>query len=86
MPNQSFERGIFEQCVPTREKGRGKPSCNQLKAPESIHTIPALQNRRLFCLREMLQKDDFMCKLDIKDAYFSVPLHQSSRKYVRFLW
>ena len=39
----------------------------------------------LFCLREMLQKDDFMCKLDMKDAYFSVPLHQSSRKYVGFL-
>ena len=36
----------------------------------------------LFCLREMLQKDHFMCKLDMKDAYFSVPLHQSSRKYV----
>ena len=39
-----------------------------------------------FCLREMLQKYNFMCKLDIKDTYFSVPLHQSSRKYVRFLW
>ena len=40
----------------------------------------------LFCLREMLQKDDFICKLDMKDAYFSVPLHQSTRKYVRFFW
>ena len=40
----------------------------------------------LFCLRKMLQKDDFMCKLDIKDTYFSVPLHQSSKKYVKFLW
>ena len=36
MPNQSFKRGIFEQCVPSREEGQGKPSCNQLKAPESI--------------------------------------------------
>ena len=40
----------------------------------------------LFCLREMLQKDDFMCKLDMKDAFFLVPLHQSSRKYIRFSW
>ena len=40
----------------------------------------------LLCLREMLQKDDFMWKLDMKDAYFSVTLHQSSRKYVKFLW
>ena len=27
-----------------------------------------------------------MCKLDMKNAYFSVPLHQTSIKYVRFLW
>ena len=37
-----------------------------------------------FCLRELLQEEDYICKLDMKDAYFSVPLHQSSRNYVRF--
>ena len=47
MPNQSFKRGIFQQYVPSREEGHGKPFCNQLKAPESIHTTPVLQNRRL---------------------------------------
>lgn len=39
-----------------------------------------------FCLRKMLQKDGFMCKLDMKDTYFSLPLHQSSRKQARMLW
>ena len=38
----------------------------------------------LFCLHELLQEENYMCKLDMKDAYFSVPLHQSSRNYVRF--
>ena len=38
----------------------------------------------LFCLRELLQERDYMCKLGMKDVYFSVPLHHSSRKYVRF--
>ena len=47
MSNQSFNRGIFEQCVPSREEGLGKPSCNQVKVPESIYTIPELQNGRL---------------------------------------
>ena len=37
-----------------------------------------------FCLRELLQEEDYICKLDMKDAYFSVSLHQSSRNYVRF--
>ena len=40
----------------------------------------------LFCLPELLQEGDYMCKLDLKDAYFSAPLHQSSRNYVRFSW
>ena len=39
-----------------------------------------------FCLREVFQKGNLMCKLDMRDAHFSVPNHQSSRKYLCFLW
>ena len=56
MSNQSFKRGILEQCVPSREEGQEKPSCNQLQAPVSIHTIPALQNGRLaLCERNVAE-------------------------------
>ena len=37
-------------------------------------------------LKYMLQKGDYMCKLDLKDAYFSVPLEKNSRQFVRFCW
>ena len=40
----------------------------------------------LHCLKYVLQKGNYMCKIDLKDAYFSVPLHKDSRKLVRFLW
>ena len=40
----------------------------------------------LHCLKYVLQKRDYMCKIDLKNAYFSVPLHKDSRKLVRFLW
>ena len=40
----------------------------------------------LFCLRKLLQEEDYTCKLDMKDAYFSVPLHKSSRIRFRFSW
>ena len=40
----------------------------------------------LHCLRNILKKGDYMCKLDLKDAYFSVPLNPASRKFVWFLW
>ena len=40
----------------------------------------------LSLLKELLQKGDFLCKLDLKDAYFSVALHKISWKYLRFPW
>ena len=40
----------------------------------------------LFLLKELLQKGDFLCSLDLEDAYFSVAPHKISRKYLRFPW
>ena len=40
----------------------------------------------LHCLKYVLQKGDYICKIDLTDAYLSVPLHKDSRKLVRFLW
>ena len=34
----------------------------------------------------MLQKTDYIRRIDLKDAYFSVPLHKDSPKLVQFLW
>ena len=38
------------------------------------------------CLRDILKKKKYMCKLDLKDVYISVLLNAASRKFVRFLW
>ena len=40
----------------------------------------------LFLLKEILKKNDYMCKIDLKDAYFAVPLHSSSQKHIRLKW
>ena len=40
----------------------------------------------LHCLKYVLQKEDYMYKIDLNDAYFSVPLLRDSRKLVRFFW
>ena len=40
----------------------------------------------LSLLKELLSKEDYLCKLDLKDAYFTVALHQLYRKYVRVPW
>ena len=68
------------------KKGGGNRPVINLKHLNQIIPYQHFKMEGLFRLREMLQKDDFICKLDMKDAFFSVPLHQSSRKYIRFLW
>ena len=55
----------------------------QLKAyiPYCHYKIEGLEN-----LKYILQKGDYMCKLDLKDAYFSVPLEKNLRQFVCFCW
>ena len=38
----------------------------------------------LLLLKEVLQKGNHMCKINLKDAYFLVPFHPKSQKFVRF--
>ena len=37
-------------------------------------------------LKELIQKDDYMIKIDLKNAYLAVPLSERHSKYVRFQW
>ena len=32
----------------------------------------------------LLNKDDYMCRLDLKEAYFFIPIHRDYKKYLRF--
>ena len=68
-----------------KKDGGQRPVINlkQLNAyiPYCHFKIEGLQN-----LKYVLQKEDYMCKLDLKDAYFSVPLEKRSRQFVRFHW
>ena len=40
----------------------------------------------LAMLKTVLQKHDFMVKLDLKDAYFCVKIHPKDRQFLRFPW
>jgi len=37
-------------------------------------------------VRSLLQKGDFMMKLDLKDAYYAIPIHPSHRRCLQFLY
>ncbi len=35
-------------------------------------------------VRDLLQKNDWMTRINLKDAYFSIPIHPQHQKYLRF--
>ena len=37
-------------------------------------------------MKGLIQRNDWMVKLDMKDAYLSVPIHPSHRRFLRFRW
>ena len=36
------------------------------------------------CVRNMLSRNDYLCKIDIKDAYFMIEVHEKDRKFLKF--
>ena len=70
-----------------REKKNGKfrPIIN-LKKVNSYIPYQHFKMEGLNNVKELLQKGDYMVKIDLTDAYFSIPLHKNSRKFLRFLW
>ena len=35
---------------------------------------------------EIIQRGDFMCKIDLSKAFFHIPIHKQHRKYLNFYW
>ena len=68
------------------KKDRGNRLVINLKDLNRFIPCKHFKVEGLHCLKYVLQKRDYMCKIDLKDAYFSVPLHKDSRKLVRSLW
>ena len=68
------------------KKGGGNQPVINLKDLNRFAPHKHFKMEGLHCLKYVLQKGGYMCKVDLKEAYFSVPLHKDSRKLVRFLW
>ena len=68
----------------SKKGGVNRPVIN-LKDLNRVILYKYFKMEGLHCLKYVLQKGDYMCKVDLKDAYLRVPLHKDSRKLVRFL-
>ena len=80
-PVAGFYSTVF--LVPKKE-GRWRPVIN-LKALNSWVQPQHFKMEGIHTLRELLVRNDWLAKLDLKDAYFTVPIHRDHQKYLRFV-
>ena len=84
--SSTIKRGGCNQLIPCKKEGWKPKTNDKFEATHTYVPYCHLKMEGLQNLKYMLQKGDYMCKLDSKDAYFSVHLEKNSRQFVRFLW
>lgn len=67
-------------------KGGGWRPIINLKRLNSFLDVKHFKMEGINTLRDVLQKGDWMGKLDLSDAYLTVPIHIDDRKYLKFQW
>ena len=83
----SHQEGEFSsQIFLVGKKDRGNRRVTNLKNLNKFVRYQHFKMEGLQCLKFLLPKGDYMCKIDLKDVYFSVGLSKESQKLVRFQW
>ena len=77
-----FLSNIF--LVPKRD-GKSRPVIN-LKYLNAHIQYDHFKIEDTHLLRDLLQPQDWLEKIDLKDAYFVIPIWKEHRKYLRFVW
>ena len=85
IPNHLEGELISNLFLYEKKEGGNRPVIN-LKHLNQFIPYQHFRMVGLYCLRNILKKGDYMCKVDLKDVCLSVPLNPSSRKFVPFLW
>ena len=70
--------------VPKKDGGR-RPVIN-LKEVNQFLKYHHFKMEGTHLLRDLLQPNDWMGKIDLKDAYFVIPIWENHQKFLRFLW
>ena len=81
-PTEDFFSPIF--AVP-KEDGGWCPVINLQRLNIYIST-PHFKMESIASLKDVIQKGDFMGKLDLKDAYLSVPIAKEHQNFLKFTW
>jgi hypothetical protein len=85
-PVQSPEAGFISSIFVVPKKDGGNRSVVNLKPLNQFLGYEHFKMEGIHMLRDLLKKEDFLVKIDLKDAYLTVPILKKHQKYLRFLW
>ena len=85
-PCQFYQRSFLQRLFLVLKKGGDLRPVIDLSALNQLIINEHFQMENISCLKQILNQNDFMVKLDLKDAYLTVGVHEQSQHYLRFIW
>ena len=76
--------GFFSPMFTVPKKDGGWRPIINLKRLNTYLEVPHFKMEGINTLKDVLQKNDFMGKIDLKDAYLTVPVSPHHRKFLKF--
>ena len=80
----SSDWGFFSQLFTVPKKGGGRRPIINLKHLNTFLDVKHFKMEGINTLRDILQENNWMGKLDLSDAYLTVPIHHKDRKFLKF--
>ena len=81
----SQDQFLSQMFVVPKKDGGNRPVIN-LRNLNHFIAYHHFKMEGLYMVKDLLKRQDWVCKIDLKDAYLTLSLAVSRRKYLRFPW
>ena len=85
-PAHSSERGFFSSLGVVPKKDGGWRSIADLRELNQYVIPEHFKMEGLHMIKELVRRNDWMCKVDLKDACLTVAVHPDHTQFLKFTW